>query len=81
MKIDASLPTKVVVRDYHEFDQIQDAMKLLNKGIKVKELGWHEGGYAGIIYIGRMTDPDNSQLVKKMEKDIREYENSINPCI
>ena len=68
MKIEATLPVLVLAHDYHEFGVIQDHMQLLNRKLKVKELGCN-GNYVGIVYMGRQ--PNKATIRKMLEaKDI-----------
>lgn len=58
MKIDANLPCLVTVDDYHHFRDAQEHMQLLNRQIRVYELGFAalHGKYIGIAYMGRRPD-------------------------
>lgn len=64
MKIEATLPVLVLAQDYHEFGVIQDHMRLLNRKIRVKELGCN-GNYVGIVYMGRQ--PNKATIRKMLE--------------
>lgn len=49
-------PIFIGVLDYHQFDGIEAALRLLNKDIKVVELNsdtYDLHGYVGMAYIGR----------------------------
>jgi len=64
------LPKQIWVRDYHEFDELQDTLVKLtgNKKVKVKEIASKPGmeGYGGIIYIAL------DQAVRDMMKQIKQ---------
>jgi hypothetical protein len=66
MKIDVDLPRFVWVDDYHEFYSVQTYMKLLNRKIKVEEIGFCGSDYVGIAYIGRR--PSKANIRKMLEK-------------
>jgi hypothetical protein len=61
----------VEVRDYHEFDELQDHYRLLNKNIKVKELGC-DGNYIGIVYVFNLRDKENKALVDEINAYLKE---------
>lgn len=71
MKLEINVPVQVEVRDYHQFDDIKDNIKLLSKQLKVKELGCN-GNYIGIIYVGRLTDPVNAEMVRSIKEELRD---------
>ena len=65
-----NLPQRIAVDDYHEFDSIQDL--LCDTGIKVKEVGFIAPEYIGILYVGRLRDPDNRNLVAEIKRQEQE---------
>ena len=66
MKKAPALPFLIRVEDYHEFPSVENAMKLVDPSIKVRELGekklsgelksklFRLNSYIGIVYNGRM---------------------------
>lgn len=66
------LPQRVTVSDYHEFGSLEDCLD--KTGIKVKEIGHCCGGYTGILYVGRLRDPDNKKLIDAIKADSRAEE-------
>jgi hypothetical protein len=63
------LPSRVTVRDYHEFDSISETFKQIGLKVKVKEIGFAYGDYIGIVYTGRLADPKNAVMVKSILKE------------
>ena len=58
-------PTLVYATDYHEFPNIQDTLRLVNKKFKMVELGFDNNfnSYIGLAYIiGKK--PTKTQLTK-----------------
>lgn len=67
------LPIYYRATDYHEFDDIQNTLQMLVPEIKAKEIGF-DGYYLGMIYIGKLTDPDNAKMVKIIKTQTKEWE-------
>lgn len=63
-----ALPKRIEVSDYHEFRAIEDAYKLLELGIKVKEIE-AMGDYVGIIYTGSLEDAENAEMIKAIKEE------------
>jgi hypothetical protein len=59
------LPIELAVIDYHEFDYAQDYLRQIIPGVKVKELAFN-GKYLGIVYHGKLKDPVNAEMVKRI---------------
>ena len=77
MNVTIELPKRVEVSDYHEFDDMRDYLKKLNKSIKVIEIGhaknYHDGAmYQGMIYVGRLESKENVPLYKKIYEKCKE---------
>lgn len=64
-------PVKLIVNDYHEFDEIQEQMRKVIPGIKVKEIGFDAPNYIGMAYIGNLKKPENQTLLKKIQKQTK----------
>lgn len=62
------LPRLVRVIDYHEFDCVQDNMRLLLPTIKVKEIGFDGFEYIGIAYTGNLKDKANRHMIYKIKQ-------------
>ena len=64
------LPNTISVDDYHEFGVAQDLYKIINKKIKVEEIGF-DGitlKYIGLVYAGRKpTKRVIDRLTKKFD--------------
>ena len=58
-------PKLITVDDYHEFDIIQKYINLVNKDAKVKEIGFKNGRYLGVIYTGYLKDKKVSEFIRK----------------
>jgi len=71
MKVNIELPAKVEVRDYHDFDDLEEQFRAMNPQIKVIEIG-SSNCYIGMVYIGRLADPENKQFCKRLEKECRQ---------
>ena len=69
----SKLPKVIEVNDYHEFKMAQYHINLVDPTVKVKEVGF-AGEYMGIIYRGRLTDPENAKLVTEIKAQVKEYE-------
>jgi branched-subunit amino acid permease len=67
MKLEINLPVVLNASDYHEFNNMQDYFKKLNKSIKVKEVGC-AGWYYGMAYIGNLSDKVNMKMYQKLVK-------------
>lgn len=72
-KTQLTLPQSIEVSDYHEFDSINDLFKQIGLKVKVKEIGFYDGYYTGIVYTGRLTDPENAKLVKQLKEEDQDY--------
>lgn len=68
-KVTVALPRLVCVSDYHEFDQISDTINNLldKKVVRVKEIGFAEGEYVGVVYTGHQ--PNTTQLKELCTKN------------
>ncbi len=66
-------PVELIVSDYHEFDEIQEQMRKIIPGIKVKEIGFDAPNYIGIAYIGNLREPKNQALRKKIQTRIKNF--------
>jgi hypothetical protein len=59
MKNAPNMPFLIRVEDYHRFDQIQEAMRLINPKARVSEVDIFDGDgefefpYVGVVYEGR----------------------------
>ena len=52
--VSATLPKVITVTDYHEFRDLEETLKIiLDKKVKVKELGFADGEYVGVVYAGK----------------------------
>lgn len=67
MKIEVNLPVQIEVEDYHEFGAIQDTLRAIIPGVKVKEIGLISPNYVGVIYLGKLTDPAVKKLIKEIK--------------
>ena len=49
------LPNVISVDDYHEFELAEELYRVINKKIKVTEIGfdYNSSKYIGLVYIGR----------------------------
>ena len=63
-----NLPTIIGVDDYHEFSYLQRQMNIVVPGIKIKEIGFYDGKYQGVAYVGNKSEP----AVKKMIQYVAE---------
>lgn len=68
MKIKIKLPAKVQVDDYHKFRYLQDSFQIVDKRIKVKEIGT-ENGYHGIVYVGNLKSEENAETIRQIIAD------------
>lgn len=73
MQITVNLPVKVVVNDYHKFDDAQDTLRLLDRRIKVVEVGYAGEGYVGVAYIGNKNEPENKAMFDSVNHEVKEY--------
>lgn len=72
--VKVNLPTSIQVDDYHEFAGIGDNLEQIIPGVKVKEVGFVDGQYVGVVYKGKLTDPDVAKLVKQIKADTKAEE-------
>lgn len=76
MKTEVNLPQQITVRDYHEFQHLQNVMRKIIPGIKIKEVGFYGGEYHGVAYVGTLHDKKCQMIVdgiKHNEKAEDEY--------
>jgi hypothetical protein len=66
------LPGIIRVQDYHEFSMAEDYFQQLDPDIRVKEIGFCGGEYLGTIYKGSWIKAQQSRIVIKAMKEIRE---------
>ena len=52
-QVELKLPRLIEVSDYHEFRNIEDMLKQLNKTLRCAEVGFTGSHYVGVIYKGR----------------------------
>lgn len=71
MKLEVNLPTVIYCDDSNDLAVVETYFtELINKNIKVKELHTpHLGHFTGLIYIGRLTDPENKAFIKKIKEE------------
>jgi hypothetical protein len=72
MDVKIDLPQEIEVFDYHEFNYVQDALRKVISGIKVKEVGFN-GKYLGMIYIGSLKNDENKKMVAKIQERSDSY--------
>lgn len=67
-------PIFMSVGDYHEFDGVEAALRLLNNGIKVVELNsdiYNLHGYVGMAYLGKKpTEQEIKEILSDPETKI-----------
>ena len=70
-KTTLNLPRIVIVDDYHDFNVLQDALRWVIPGVKVREVGFVDGKHKGVIYLGAMNAAVNNliQQIKQEEKE------------
>jgi hypothetical protein len=66
------LPAKIEVDDYHEFAYLQDKLRAVIPGIKVREIGF-TSCYVGVAYLGRKTSPETADMIHKILADVKEW--------
>ena len=84
-KSTGSLPFRVEVMDYHEFEYIQDLLRKVNPEIKVFEAGCapavelqvHHRVYHGIAYVGLKSDTKVKALIAEIKEEQNESDNRI----
>jgi len=75
MKTEITLPVRVEVSDYHDFDCISSILFKLSphypksQVIHVKEIGFANGSYIGIAYIGELIDEENAKMVAMLKEE------------
>jgi hypothetical protein len=67
------LPTQLSVSDYHDFDFAKDILTQISSEFKVKEVAFFDGQYHGIIYVGKLTDKKNMNLILSLKEE-QKYE-------
>ena len=72
MRLELQLPKMIEVADYHEFIDLSDKLWAINPQLKVAEVGFYEGSYVGIVYTGSKKEPENANLIKKIQKQSKE---------
>jgi hypothetical protein len=79
MKLKLELPQIIEVRDYHEFDEIEDTLNQLgiSPKIKLKEVGFDGYCYVGIAYAGNLKAKKNKFVLKKLRLRCAELTNDI----
>ena len=65
------MPKRISSDDYHDFEHLEEQLKVLNKKIKVVEVDFM-GKYVGIIYHNKQ-DKAFKELKKAIKKESREY--------
>lgn len=73
MKKEITLPQRIEVENYHDFATAQEYFKLLNKKIKVKEIGF-DGNHVGIVYVCSLQEPENKFLFNKIKKECKTWD-------
>jgi hypothetical protein len=61
-----NLPCELSVTDYHEFYFLRLQLRKIIPGVKVKELAF-DGRYFGMAYYGKLSDPENSKMAKRIK--------------
>lgn len=51
--VNLKLPRLITVSDYHEFQDLEDKLRILKKDLRVAEVGFDNGEYVGVVYTGR----------------------------
>ena len=64
------LPLGLYFEDYHDFQNMQDAINRVVTGIRVIE--FNKGH--GMAYVGKLTDPKNAKMKKRIEAYAKEWE-------
>lgn len=55
MQIDILVPQLVLARDYHDFDEMNRIVRLLNPRLGVAEISYiGQGDYMGVIYLDQV---------------------------
>jgi hypothetical protein len=68
MRMEIKLPAIVKAKDYHEIFDAEKYFRMLNKKMRVKELGLYEGYYVGIAYEhGTLKEPECQIMMKEIQ--------------
>ena len=70
MKVSFDLPTEVEVTDYHDFAHLEKDLRAVTKlKIKVSEVGFRDGLYVGVVYVGAKPLTFVKELKKTLEQE------------
>jgi hypothetical protein len=72
MRLELQLPKRIDVGDYHDISDLQGALKELHPRLRVKEVGFLEGTYVGVVYEqGFFGSPEVKNLINKIRAEER----------
>ena len=67
-----NLPKLIEVTDYHEFNDIETYIQLIDRNLKCEEIGFSAPQYVGIIYYKKYTKKQVKELLKKSEIELED---------
>jgi len=70
MRMEIHLPAII---EYHETADTRDCFRALNDKLRVKEIGFYDGSYVGIVYEhGTLKEPECQIMIKEVRRKTKE---------